>query len=59
MQAARGAEGDGALEAWGAYLELVDDLEPDVITAGARRLQSLGRGDLAARLAVSHWMRPG
>ena len=41
----------------GGYLELIDDLEPDIVTAGARRLVSLGRGDLAVRLAISHWLR--
>jgi FkbH-like protein len=56
-QTASGLEGDTSPEAWGAYLELVEDLEPDIVTAGARRLVSLGRGQLAARLAITHWLR--
>jgi len=51
------SESDASPEAWGAYLELVEDLEPDFVTAGARRLIGLGRGDLAARLAIAHWLR--
>ena len=47
-QAHSGSESDASLEAWAAYLELIEDLEPDIVTAGARRLVSLGRGDLAA-----------
>ena len=39
------------------YLKLVDDLEPDIVTAAARRLANLGRGDLAARLAIANWLR--
>lgn len=56
-QAAGASESDASLESWGAYLELVEDLEPDFVTAGARRLIGLGRGDLAARLAIAHWLR--
>jgi FkbH-like protein len=41
----------------GAYLELVEDLEPELLTAAARRLVSLGRGDLSAKLAIAHWLR--
>ena len=51
------SESDASPEAWGAYLELVEDLEPDFVAAGARRLIGLGRGDLAARLAIAHWLR--
>ena len=55
-QAASEWETDTSLETWLSYLELVEDLEPDIITAAARRLVSLGRGDLAARLAIAHWL---
>jgi FkbH-like protein len=56
-QAASELENDTSPETWASYLELVEDLEPDIVTAAARRLVSLGRGDLAARLAIAHWLR--
>jgi FkbH-like protein len=55
-QAANAAEPDGATDSWGAYLALVEDLDPEIVSAGVRRLASLGRGELAARLAIAHWM---
>jgi FkbH-like protein len=48
---------DDAAYAWGAYLTLVEDLDPDIASAGVRRLVGLGRGEAAARLALAHWLR--
>ncbi len=56
-QMANAAEADGATEAWGAYLALIEDLEPEMVSAGVRRLASLGRGELAAQLGIAHWLR--
>jgi len=55
--AANPAEPDGATDAWGTYLALVEDLDPEIISASVRRLASLGRGEAAARLAIAHWAR--
>ena len=56
-QGATVAEPDGAVEAWGSSLTWVEDLEPEIVSAGVRRLASLGRGEIAARLAMAHWVR--
>ena len=56
-QGANVAELDSALDAWGSSLTLVEDLEPEIVAAGVRRLASLGRGETAARLAMAHWVR--
>lgn len=55
-QAANAAEPDGMTDAWGSYLALVEDLDPEIVSAGVRRLASLDRSELAARLAIAHWM---
>jgi FkbH-like protein len=56
-QAEHVAELDGAVDAWGSSLTLVEDLEPEIVAAGVRRLAGLGRGEPAARLAMAHWVR--
>ena len=57
LHSSNATEPDGAAESGGAYLALVDDLDPDLVSAGVRRLAGLGRGEFAARLAIAHWVR--
>ena len=54
VQLGQGAEG---AEDWGAYLATVEEVDPELLTAGVRRLASIGKGDLAGRVAIAHWVR--
>ena len=56
LEAANATDSDSAIEAWGSYLALIEDLDPEIAAAGVRRLASLGKGKAAARLAIAHWV---
>jgi FkbH-like protein len=57
LEAANATDSDSAIEAWGSYLALIEDLDPEIAAAGVRRLASLSKGEAAARLAIAHWVR--
>ena len=49
-------DSDSSIEAWGSYLALIEEIDPEIAAAGVRRLASLGKSRAAARLAIAHWV---